>query len=610
MQYKSLVELYEKLEGTTKRLEKTHYLSEFLKKVKKEELDDVVQLAQGRIFPAWDERKIGVAARIVLKAIAAASGISADKVEKEWKKTGDLGLCASNLIKNKKQHTLFSKSLTAEKVLANLRKLTELEGEGTVDKKVQLISELLTSAGELEAKYIVRTVLEELRIGLGEGTLRDAIVWCYFGDKFKLRYDNKEVLESVGAEDREKLNEYTAKVQHMIDIMNDYAEVASLIAEKGEHAFKATGITIGKPLKVMLAQKADDIKDAFEKVGKPAEFEYKYDGFRMQIHKSGKTIKLFTRRLEEVTGQFPDVVSAVKEHVEADNFILDSEVLGIDLKSKRFLPFQNISQRIRRKYEIEEMTRKIPVAIELFDAIVINDQNLLDLPLKERKRLLKEIIKPKKDKIELAKSLVTDNQKEAEAFYKESLDKGNEGIMAKNMESVYKPGSRVGFMLKIKPTMENLDLVITGAQWGEGKRSKWLSSFTLSCRGSKKGEYLEVGKVGTGIKELEVEERVARAGKSAEAQEKAAESEDVSFEELTKMLKPLIIEEKGMEVKIKPRIVVEIAYNEIQESTNYNSGYALRFPRLVRLRPDRSAEDAADVKMVKDFAEGQLKQKK
>ncbi|MFH1054201.1 MAG: ATP-dependent DNA ligase [Candidatus Woesearchaeota archaeon] len=587
MQYKKIVDLYIQLDSTTKRLEKTYYISEFLKNVSADDIKIVGLLLQGKIYPAWDKSDIGVASRLVLKAISVASGISSEKVEKEWKKTGDLGDCAHNLIGIKKQTTLVSHNLSVDKVFNNLRKLAGLEGQGTVDKKIRLIAELLTSSSPDEARYIIRTILDELRIGVGEGAFRDAIVWAFFGDKFNLIYNNKDILDVVDDQDRERFNFYSKNVQDMIDIINDYSEVVYEIKKKGEKAFGETTLEAGKPIKVMLAQKAEDIDDAFERVGRPALFEYKYDGFRMQIHRKGDHIKLFTRRLEDVTEQFPDVVRLIKENTHSNNFILDSEVIGIDPKTRKWLPFQSISQRIRRKYDIDETIKKIPVMVNVFDAVQINGEQILKKPIKDRKKLIKSIIKEKKEKIEIAKGIITESKKEAERFYQEALAKGNEGLMAKSLDSEYKPGSRVGFMVKIKPVMENLDLVITGAQWGEGQRSKWLSSFTIACKDGE--EYSEIGKVGTGIRELESDE-----------------SDKVTFMHLTKLLKPLIISEKGMEVRVKPIIVIEISYSEIQKSPTYSSGFALRFPRLVRLREDRRAADIDTLARIRDFYHKQV----
>jgi len=262
-------------------------------------------------------------------------------------------------------------------------------------------------------------------------------------------------------------------------------------------------------------------------VGKPAMIEYKYDGFRMQIHKKGKKIDIFTRRLDNVTKQFPEVVKNVKDNVKGDDFILDAEAVGYDPKTKHYLPFQNVSQRIRRKHNIEKMAEDYPVEVNVFDIIAYKGKSMLGEPYKKRHELIKQIISSKQRKIVAAESKIVDKKSDVEKFFKESRADGNEGIMFKNLEAPYKPGSRVGYMIKFKEVMESLDLVIVGAEWGEGKRSKWLSSFHLACRDGK--EFKDIGKVGTGIKEKK--------------------EEGLSFGELTKLLKPLITKEKG---KIRP----------------------------------------------------------
>jgi len=584
MNYKELVSVYENLDETTKRLAKTYIISEFLKKTSLDDIPVITLLIQGRLFPNWDEREIGVASRLVLKAINVATGIDVDKIEKEWKKTGDLGLVAENLVKVKKQATLFSKNLTVRKVFDNLRKLAELEGLGTVERKVSLIAELLTSAKPIEARYIVRTVLGELRVGVGEGSLRDAIVWAFFGNEAGVKYNEKEV--AIEVEDREKYNEYIDAVQKAYDVTNDFSKVAEIAKTKGIKGIKESKISVGKPIKVMLAIKEETIKDAFERVGKPAGIEYKYDGFRMQISKSNGKVRMFTRRLEDVTARFPEVIPYVKEYVKGDEFILDSEAVGYNPKTKRYLPFQSMSQRIKRKYDIERMAKEFPVEVNVFDVLYYNGKNMIKAPFEERRALLKKIVKPAKMRIVLAKDLITSSEKEAEKFYKESLKAGNEGVMFKKLSAPYKPGARVGYMVKMKGTQEALDLVIIGAEWGEGKRAKWLSSFSLGCIDD--GKFLEIGKVGTGIKEKT--------------------EEGVSFDQLTKELKPLITEEKGKEVKVKPKVVIEVAYEEIQKSPTYTSGYALRFPRVIRLRTmERSAKDITTLEMVEKFYRGQGK---
>lgn len=575
MKYSELVDIYYELESTSKRLEKTHIISEFLKKASEEDLPQIVLLLQGKVFPAYDERKIGIAARLMIKAIGKSSGMTEKEVEAEWKKTGDLGDTAENLIKKKKQATLMSTSLTVSKVFSNIKKLPEFVGLGTVDKKIQVISELLTSAKPLEAKFITRTVLEELRVGVADGTLRDSIVWAVFGEEIGFSYDKEE--NNFEVEDRSKYNEYSDAVQSAYNAKNDFSEVV-LIAKKGVSALKKVKMEIGKPIKVMLYQKAADIEDAFETVGKPAAFEYKYDGFRMQIHVKEGKVKLFTRRLDEVTKQFPDVVKVIEENIKSKNFILDTEIIGIDPITKKWKPFQDISQRIRRKYNIEEMIKKLPVMVNVFDIVEFEGEDLVTKPFKERREVIEKIIKDVPEKIQSAKQLITGDVREAKKFYEEALKKGNEGVMAKNLEGIYKPGSRVGYGVKIKPVMETLDLVIIGAEWGAGKRSAWLSSFDIACLDPETGEYVGIGKVGTGIKELE--------GAGA------------TFEELTNTLKPLIIAEDGKHVTIKPKLVIEINYEEIQKSPTYESGFALRFPRLVEVRDDRRPDEISTLDVV------------
>ena len=254
MEYIELVEVYQKVESTTKRLEKTFIISEFLKKLNQEELHTSILLLQGRVFPQWDERKIGVASRLVLKAINKSTGIDADKIEKEWAKIGDLGNVAENLIKQKKQVALFSKSLTVKKVFDNISKLATLEGLGTVDKKVGYISELLTSAKPLEAKYIIRTLLEELRVGTATGTLRDSIVWAYFPEA-KVKYDSDK--KSIDVEDREEYNKYCSLVQEAYDMSNDFSLVAKMARKK---EIKSIGLKVGISIKVMLGPKEKDAK--------------------------------------------------------------------------------------------------------------------------------------------------------------------------------------------------------------------------------------------------------------------------------------------------------------------------------------------------------------
>ena len=584
MQYSKLVEVYDKIEATTKRLESTHIISEFLKDASIDDLGTTILLLEGRIFPRWDEREMGIASKTILKAISVATGESKERINSEWKNTGDLGTVSYNLIKKKKQSTLGSHELTVKKVLKNLRDLATIDGLGSVDKKIQLIAELLTSAKPSEAKYIARTILNDMRIGVGEGCIRDAIVWAFFGKELKVIYNKEE--NSIGIEDREKYNGYVDAVQRAYDITNDFAPVAEAAKKYGLKGLEELEMSIGVPLKAMLALKVEDIDEGFERCGKPAEFEFKYDGMRMQIHKDNDEVRIFTRRLENVTEQFPEVVDCIKKYVDEKKVILDSEAVGYSKKTGKYLPFQSISQRIKRKYDIKKMSEEFPVEVNVFDIINYKGKSIINEPFEERKDIIKKIIKNVSKKIKAAKSIVTSNKKEAQDFYNESIESGNEGLMIKKLDAPYKPGARVGFMVKLKGTKENLDLVVVKAEWGEGKRSKWLSSYTLACRDN--DNFLEVGKASTGLKEKR--------------------EEGLSFAEMTDLLKPLIKKEEGKEATLKPEVVIEVAYEEIQKSPTYSSGFALRFPRVVRLRSmEKSPEDATTLDMIKEAYNRQKK---
>ncbi|MBN2566515.1 ATP-dependent DNA ligase [Candidatus Woesearchaeota archaeon] len=562
MHYRDLCAAYEALEATSKRLEKTHLLAGLLRKAKEADLPELILLLQGRVFPAWDDRKIGVASKMVLKAICQASGLRASAAATEWKRTGDLGLVAQNLIEKKKQGTLFSQELSVRKVFSNLQRLASVGGHGSAGTKISLVAELLASASPLEARYIVRSVLEELRVGIGEGTLRDAIVWAYL--PAPLSYDEEK--KAIDVQDRERYNTLVALAQAAYDRTNDFAEVAKA-AKKGEKALEEIDISLGTPLKVMLALKEGSIEKGFGRTGMPAQLEYKYDGFRMQVHKSGNRVIIFTRRLEDVTRQFPEVVEAVKTRVSAKRCIIDAEAVGFDAKTGAYLPFQNISQRIRRKYGIHELAKRLPVELDCFDLIQLEGKDLLESSLKERRRLLSGIIRPEERRIVIAHALTTADQAEAQAFYGDAISKGFEGIMMKSLEGGYRPGARIGTWVKIKPMMEPLDAAIVGAEWGEGKRGGWLTSFTIAVRDDE-GSYATVGKVGTGLKEKR--------------------EEGLSFDEMTKLLRPLITAESGRDVMVRPEVIIEVNYEEIQKSPTYSSGFALRFPRVVRLREDRN----------------------
>ncbi len=649
MDYLQLANVYNRLESKASKLEKTDIVAQFLEDVDKDELEAVVLLLSGRVYPGWQSQELGLSSSLMIKGIAKAYGIDASKIEDKWRELGDLGLVAEKYSSQKKQSRLFSKSLTVMHVFDSLRRIAEIEGMKSQDKKIDLVCELLGSVSDpVEARYLTRTIIGDLRVGVAEGLLRDSIAYAFFTnvywketllqkvdggtrlslvcesvkgrkilvdtelDAFLLKKYDKEysVLKSendlivrdidgdvevskslcdyvlfydsvLGKEVKSKI---VSAVEHAFSMINDFAAVAMAAREGGLLGLSKLGLTASHPIKVMLYQKAPTIEDAFKIVGKPAAVEYKYDGFRLQVHKIDGDVKLFTRRLEDVTLQFPDVRYSVNKSVKAESFILDCEVIGVDKETGKWLPFQKISRRIKRKHKIEEIIKEIPVIVNFFDVMMVAGKNLIDAPFEERRKMIESIVS-ESEMVKVAKHIVTSDVRAVDKFYKESLSKGNEGIMMKSLSAPYKPGNRVGYGIKIKPTMDNLDLVVVGADYGEGKRVGWFSSFHLACYDSDSGKFLTIGKMGTGIKEKT--------------------EEGMSFEALTDMLKPHIVKEKGKSVVLKPTLLVEVAFEEIQKSSKYSSGFALRFPRLVRLREDRMAEDASTVDEISMLYTGQ-----
>lgn len=616
MDYSYLVETYELLDKTSSRLGKVGAIALLLEKADAKILPKITMLLQGVVFPAWSDKELGIAQQLMIKAIYKATGFPENEVMKLFASEGDLGLVIELLVKKKKQLTLARKKLSVEKVFENMQAIASIEGKGAVEKKLSLVTELLSFASPKEAKYIARTTLGTLRIGVAEGVVRDAIAKAFFSDiiwgprtqdvlglggrKVVIEDCLVEQLEKKHSlEDFMKGNMVVVKssdeiksidfwkpckgpdfvlVQNGSDLKKriidavemawflrpDFGEVAGIAKQSGLEGLKAVDLKVGQPYHVLLSDKAKSLEKALKTYEKVV-LEWKYDGARICIHKSGDKIWLFTRRLEDVTKQFPEVVEWSRKAIKAKQAIVEGEMLGFS-KGKP-MPFQFLSRRIKRKYDIEKIAKEIPVQVNLFEVVFLNGKNLFRVPQKERWEVLKKNVVPIPNKFQFAKHLETKDLEKAEAFYKQALAAGQEGLIVKNVDAHYQPGRRVGYWLKVKPTMENLDLVIVGATWGTGKRAKWMGSFVLGCR-SESG-FMECGKIGTGIKE---------------------KGEGVTFDELTKILEPCIQGESGNELKIRPKVVVEVAYEEIQKSPNYASGFALRFPRVVRVRPDKSLQ--------------------
>ena len=551
MKYSILAETYSELEKIPSKLKKTEIIANLFKETPASLLEAVTLLIQGRVFPSWSEKEVGVAEQLMLKAIAKAVGISVEDVVKDYKKSGDLGTTVESLVSKKRQRTLGAEQLTVGKVFANLQAISEHSGSGSQDRKLDLIAELLSQATALEAKYIARTVLEQLRIGVAEGLVRDAVASAY----------------NVSVDD----------VEGAWNLLPDFGEVAKVAKEDGEKGLKKFKLRLGTPFIVQLAEKSPSLKEAISSFKKVI-LEYKYDGMRTLIHKKGEKIWLFTRNLENITVAFPDLVQMARKQIKAEDCVLDGETIGLDKKTGKPVPFQQLSTRIKRKYDIEKAFGEIPIEVNLFDIVYLDGKNLMDLTFEERRKYLEKAVK-ETDKFHIAKGFVTSDLKEAETFYKEALKAGEEGVIVKDMEALYVPGRRVaGGWLKIKPVMESLDVVIVGGTWGTGKRAGTIGSLHLAIREPETGRFLECGMLGTGLKE-----------------KKSEQAGSATLKEMTKLLKPLVESEDGSLVRFKPKIVIEVAYEEIQKSPTYVSGYALRFPRFIRIRFDKGPDEADDL---------------
>lgn len=542
MKYERLALTYQNLENEPGLIKKTEILTKLFLESKINETEMFIQLVAGRAWPMWSQKKLDFGKQLAITALSRVTGMNKRAILDAIKTEGDLGNAAEKLTINKGQETLFSKELDVKDVFSNLRKLSEQTGAGSVDKKIALVTELLSSAKPVEAKYIIRTVTEDLRIGVGDGVMKKAIAAAFDVDE--------------------------SSIERAQSVANDYAKVAKVARTDGEPGLLKLTLEANRPIKVMLAYKSESMSDALEKVGGKGAIEYKFDGFRVQIHKKKNTIRVFTRRLEDVTKQFPDIVEAAKRAINVDEAIIEGEAVGI--KNKKFLPFQTVSRRIKRKYDIEKTMKEIPVVTFLFDIMLKNGENEIDKPFEKRRKILESII-DENESMRLTEQLITDDVDAGKKYYLDALAAGLEGVMVKNLSSPYKPGARVGHMLKLKPTMETLDLIVTGAEWGEGRRASWLGSFILGVQ-SEDG-IKTIGKMATGLT-------------------------DAEFLEITKTLKPLITSDDGKVVCVNPKVVFEVAYEEIQKSTKYESGYALRFPRLVRVREDKGIADADNVTRV------------
>ena len=551
MKYQELVNVYEALGATTKRLEKTDILADFLKKVEEEDLEKITLMALGSVFPSWSEEEQGIGDKLVMKAVGDAVGVSVDAVEDAIRDEGDIGAAAEKLYAKKAQMTFFSQPLTVKFVYNQLRKLATISGSRSTARKISNILELLSSASGKEAKYICRTILEELRIGVGEGIIRDAISQAFGVDKA------------------------VAERAHMLT--NDLGLVAKVAKIEGEEGLKKLTLIPGRPVKPMLAQLSEGIDISIEEMG-CALCETKYDGFRTQFHKNGDEITLFTRRLENVTHAFPDAVDFIRRGFPDEDFIAEGEIVGF--RDNKPLPFQTVLQRVRRKYDIHDAMKNVPIKIFLYDLLYFNEP-VVDEPIIKRREILENAVDTSIDELNLSDIVKVgpENIDDAVELFNKSIAGGHEGIMIKNCAEPYIPGIRGKKMLKFKAEPETLDAVIVGGTKGIGKRGEYIGSYEIALR-DEYGELLTITKIGSGLS-------------------------DDQLANLTKQMKEIIISEKGTHISVQPKIVLEIKYSEIVKSPEYPAGYSLRFPIVKGIRTDKGVEDIDTIERLESMYYGQ-----
>jgi len=523
------------------------------------DLPVVARFVQGRVFPAWSSRTLDIGPNYCYEAIARAAGrnVSADDVEARLAEVGDVGaVAASYELGGQRGLGAFGSAgpddLTVAAVADELDGLAAAEGAGSQDKKIDLLFALFTRASAAEARYLARLVLSEMRIGVGEGTVRDAVAAAF----------------DVPVE----------PVEHALQVSNDYGEVARVAREDGEPGLEAMELEVGRPVQAMLAQ-AGTVSDALDDWGEVA-VEWKYDGARVQIHydpdglgwaDADGDVAVFSRNMEEVTDALPEVVEHVREHLSAPA-ILDGEVVATDDDGDP-LPFQAVLRRFRRKHDVARARESVALELVAFDCLHAAGEDLLGASVTERHDRLEAVLDAG-----VSALWRTGDSEEVAAIEADALDAGHEGIMLKNPDSTYSPGRRGRNWRKRKPDVETLDLVVTGAEWGEGRRAEFLGTFLLSARTDDGFETL--GKVATGIT-------------------------DEELAELTDLLEPHVRSQDGQAVEIRPEVVFEVGYEEIQRSPTYSSGYALRFPRFLGVREDKDPGSADSLERVERLADAQ-----
>lgn len=517
-----LAELTRKLEATTKRLQKRSLLAEFLRSVRRDEVAPAVHLIIGRIFAESDSRALNVGWATLKKALT-----------------------------RTKQSTLIPQRLTIREVTATFGQIAEAHGPDSTNARRRLLESLLGRASEEERDVLLRNVSGEMRIGVNEGVMLEGIA------------------------DAASVDPETVRTAHMF--LGDIGRVAEIALFEGTDGLRTRGLRLLAPMKPMLAEMGENLDEVLAEHGGTTAVEYKLDGARIQIHRQGDLVRIFSRRLSDVTSSLPEIV-AIATSLPAAEFLLEGEVVATDSEGKP-LPFQDLMRRFRRVHGIEAAQEEIPLKLYLFDLLHVDGRTLIDEPYRVRWELLERLVPQNL----LTARRVVKGKAEIESFLQEALAAGHEGLMAKQLDSTYSVGKRGKKWFKIKPA-DHLEMAITAAEWGSGRREGWLSNYWLAVRDEKTGAFQMIGKTFKGLTDKE-------------------------FDAMTERLRGLATSKEPWGFHVRPEVVVEVAYNEIQRSPHYPSGFALRFARIVRIRDDKGPQDTDTYSRLKELYEKQFERK-
>jgi DNA ligase 1 len=554
------------MESTTKRLELTQHLVDLFKTTPRESISKIVYLIQGKLRPDFEGIELGVAEKLAIRAIAKSSGSSVKKIQDIFVEDGDLGHAASKALEEKTQTTFIKQQITAERVYDTLFKIAKLEGARSQDMKMKYISSLLNDATPQEAKFILKIVMGTLRLGIADNTVMDALAIAYTGSRA-----NREKLEAA------------------YNVSSDLGKVAEIVAEKNLDGLNEFHVSLFSPIRPMLAERIKSAKEAGEKLGKEFAAEYKLDGERVQIHLGGDKVVLFSRRLENITSHYPDIVENITKALKTEEIILEAEAVAINENTGEFLPFQELMHR-RRKYNIDRIVSQYPITVNLFDIMYLNGKDLLNSTYEERRKKLEDIT-TENEFVKLVPKIIVRSENEVEDFLENGINVGCEGLMLKVLDAPYRAGARGSNWLKLKREYRNelgdsLDLVVIGAFFGKGRRTGRYGTLLLATYNQEKDTFESICKVGTGFTDENLDQFY-----------------QILSSRVTLKKNPRI--ESGMEpdVWFEPELVIEIVASEItlspvhtcaKDSIRKGSGLALRFPKFTgKIRDEKAPEDAS-----------------